>query len=78
MRKVGKVLLWFFLGLILTYAATIAIGIAYMEVANVSQREGAAAMGLVFIIGPLCALIGGVVGAIIAIVRLSASKGSAP
>ncbi|MBN8940929.1 MAG: hypothetical protein J0H01_15615 [Rhizobiales bacterium] len=49
-------------GLILGYLATVAIGVVAMELFQVSQREGAAAMGLVFIIGPLGGLVSAVIG----------------
>lgn len=50
-------------GLILGYVATVAIGVVAMDVFGVSQREGAAAMGLVFIIGPLGGLVSAPIGA---------------
>lgn len=45
------------------YLAALGIGLVAFDVFQVSQREGAAAMGLVFVIGPavaiICALVAG-------------------
>ncbi|WP_439575373.1 hypothetical protein [Phreatobacter sp.] len=54
-------------GLVAGFAATIAIGLVAFEVFKVSQREGAAAMGLVFMIGPVGAVIGAIIGATFAV-----------
>lgn len=54
-------------GLILGYVGTVAIGIVLMDVFEVSQREGAAAMGLAFVIGPLGGLVSAVIGAVWAV-----------
>lgn len=69
MRAVLTAILWFFLGLIVTWIATVAIGIVYMELAGTSQAEGAAAMGLVFIIGPTVGIVGAIVAAIYGVSR---------
>lgn len=54
-------------GLVAGFVATIAIGLVAFEIFNVSQREGAAAMGLVFFIGPIGALMGAIMGAGLAV-----------
>jgi hypothetical protein len=50
-------------------AITLGLRILYLSYGQVSQREGAAAMGLVFFVTPAAALIGGVAGAILAALR---------
>lgn len=57
-------------GLVLGYVATVAIGIVAMEVFQVSQREGAAAMGLAFVIGPLGGLVSAAIGAVWAVLAI--------
>ncbi|QQS10543.1 MAG: hypothetical protein IPK81_12765 [Rhodospirillales bacterium] len=52
------------LALVLGYAAAFAIGLVAFEVFAVSQREGANAMGLAFIIAPLVAVICAIVAAV--------------
>ena len=54
----------FFVGLIASWVAAVAIGIGYSEIFPVNQREGAFAMGLMFIIGPFCGVIGGIAAAV--------------
>lgn len=69
MRIVGWALLWALVGLVGGYVAAIIVGALLFELFNVSQREGAAAMGLAFVIGPavacLTAMVAGVTAAII-------------
>jgi hypothetical protein len=55
MRVLGWALVWGLIGLVGGYIAAVGIGIVLFEVFRVSQREGAAAMGLVFVIGPFVA-----------------------
>ncbi|AVO44507.1 hypothetical protein [Phreatobacter cathodiphilus] len=55
MRIFGWALLWAVIGLVGGFLAAVAIGLVLFEVFDVSQREGAAAMGLVFVIGPFVA-----------------------
>lgn len=57
MRVIAGIVLGFILGWVATSAALLAYG----EVAQVSQAEGAFAMGAVFLIGP----VGGVAGAVL-------------
>lgn len=54
-------------GLVAGFIATVAIGLVAFEVFRVSQREGAAAMGLVFFIGPVGAVMGATIGAALAV-----------
>jgi MFS family permease len=49
------------LGFVVGWMGTVAAALIYGEIAGVSQREGAYAMGAVFIVGPA----GGVVGALL-------------
>lgn len=55
MRVLGWALFWGLAGLIGGYIAAVAIGLVLFELFKVSQREGAAAMGLAFVIGPFVA-----------------------
>jgi hypothetical protein len=53
MRVFGWALAFALIGLVGGYAATLGIGVVLMDLFQVSQREGAAAMGLAFVIAPL-------------------------
>lgn len=55
MRIFGWAIVWALIGLVGGYIAAVAIGLVLFEVFSVSQREGAAAMGLAFVIGPFVA-----------------------
>jgi hypothetical protein len=55
-----RILLGILAGFVLGWITTSAALLTYGELARVSQREGAFAMGAVFLIGP----VGGVVGAV--------------
>ncbi|MBL8568347.1 MAG: hypothetical protein JNK84_04615 [Phreatobacter sp.] len=63
MRVFGWAFAFALIGLVGGYAATLGIGIVLMEVNGVSQREGAAAMGLAFIIAPIGACVTAIVTA---------------
>lgn len=54
-------------GLVAGFVATVAIGLVAFEFFHVSQHEGAAAMGLVFFIGPVGAVMGAIMGAALAV-----------
>jgi hypothetical protein len=62
--RVVKLLAIILLAMVLGYVVSLAIGIVAFEIFDVSQREGASAMGLAFFISPLVAVISGVVGGI--------------
>lgn len=64
MSRGMKTLLVTLLALVVTYLAAIGLGLIAFDVFAVSQREGAAAMGLVFILAPAAALLGAFVAAI--------------
>ena len=72
-RIIGRAILAFFGAAVVAYALTIGIGLLLMEHYDVSQLEGANAMGLVFMIGPAVALLSGLAAAIWAGVRGSRS-----
>ncbi len=55
MRVLGWALFWGVAGLVGGYVAAVGVGLVLFELFNVSQREGAAAMGLAFVIGPFVA-----------------------
>jgi len=52
-----KTLLWALLALVVGYAVAMGVGLVAFDVFEVSQREGAAAMGLAFFICPMVAVI---------------------
>ncbi len=66
MRVFAWAALFGLIGLVGGYAATLGIGIVLMEVWQVSQREGAAAMGLAFVIAPMGAVVMAIVAATLA------------
>ncbi len=57
-----RILLGVVAGFILGWVATSAAALAYGEWAQVSQREGAYAMGAIFFMGPAGGLVGAVLG----------------
>jgi hypothetical protein len=58
-----RVVLGLLVGFVLGWIATAAAALTYGELAGVSQREGAFAMGAIFLMGPL----GGIAGAILGV-----------
>lgn len=60
MRTFGLALLWFFVGLIVTWVAVVAVGVGWMTLTGYIDREGAGSMGLIFMIGPFFGIIGGI------------------
>ncbi len=64
-----RAVLGFLVGALAVGAITLGLGILYLSYGQVSQREGAAAMGLVFFVTPAAAVIGGIAGAILAALR---------
>ncbi len=64
MSRGMKTLLVTLAALVLGYLAAIGLGLIAFDVFAVSQREGAAAMGLVFILAPAAALLAAFVAAI--------------
>lgn len=56
-------------GLIGGYVVALGVGLVAFEVFSVSQREGAAAMGLAFFIAPTAALVAAVVAGVWYLVR---------
>ncbi|MGE0007751.1 MAG: hypothetical protein AB7S92_19490 [Parvibaculaceae bacterium] len=65
-----KVLAGFVIGAICGAALALALSLAAAEIFSISQREGAYAMGVVFFHMPFGALVGGIIGATWAAVRL--------
>ncbi len=59
MKRLLKTLGVFLAATIAGYLAALFGGVLLMEAFNVSQREGAAAMGLAFVIAPMIAVIVG-------------------
>lgn len=71
MRAFGWAVVWGLIGLVGGYGATVSIGIVLFDIFKVSQREGAAAMGLAFVIGPFVACLIALVAAIAAAITVS-------
>jgi hypothetical protein len=69
MRIFGWAILWALIGLVGGYVGAVLIGALLFELFEVSQREGGAAMGLAFVIGPfvacLTALVAGGTAAVV-------------
>jgi hypothetical protein len=59
-----RMVLWALLALVLGYVVAFAAGLLAFEVFDVSQREGAAAMGLAFVIAPFVAGVSSLTAAI--------------
>lgn len=64
MARFLKILAAFFAGLIATWVAVVAAGVAYMDWFNIFDRDGGGSMGLIFVIGPFFGTIGGIAAAI--------------
>lgn len=64
MSRGMKTLLVTLLALVVTYLAAIGLGLIAFDAFDVSQQEGAAAMGLVFILAPAAAMLCAFVAAI--------------
>ena len=64
-----RIILGFLIGALACGAGALGIGILAMDQGWVSTREGAAAMGIIFFITPVAALLGGIVGAVIGAMR---------
>jgi Kef-type K+ transport system membrane component KefB len=58
-----RLVLGLVLGFILGWIATAAIALTLGELMAVSQREGAFAMGAIFVMGPAGGIVGAVLGA---------------
>ncbi|HRJ68811.1 MAG TPA: hypothetical protein PK812_04310 [Beijerinckiaceae bacterium] len=69
MRTLGFAVLWFFAGLVITWVATVAAGVAWMTATGFIDRDGGASMGLVFMIGPTLGVLGGLIAAIWSVIR---------
>lgn len=70
MRYLAFGLLAFLLGLVVGWVAAAAVGLGYMEFADVFDRDGGISMGIVFGIGPLVGIACGALAAIVTIVRM--------
>ena len=65
----GRIFLWGFAGLIIGPIITLALATAAIPIFNISQMEGAYAMGVVFTLMPIGAVLGAVAGVIWAALR---------
>jgi hypothetical protein len=61
-----RMLVGFLLGLVAGGAVTMALGILAGDVFDISQREGAYAMAVAFVYTPIGAVVGGIIGAVLA------------
>lgn len=73
MAKAFKVALAFLAGVVITWVAAVALGVAYMSYFNIFDRDGGGSMGLIFMVGPFCGFWGGLLAAIITARKLRAS-----
>lgn len=64
MKRGLRTVLAFLGGALVGYAASIAAYVAYTEIADFHDREGAAAMGVAFFFGPVVALACGIAAAV--------------
>ena len=65
MRTFLRAALSFLAGLVVTYVVAVAAMLSFMSVRNVFDRDGGMTMAVMFAIGPLCAIIGGIAAAIV-------------
>ncbi len=65
----GRIILWGVAGLIIGPLITLALATAAVPIFNISQMEGAYAMGVVFTLMPIGAVLGAVAGVIWALLR---------
>jgi hypothetical protein len=65
MRTFLRVVVSFVAGLIAIYVVAVAIGLGYMTAFDVFDRDGGLSMAVMFGIGPLAAIVGGIAAAII-------------
>lgn len=64
-----RVVLWCLGGLLAGAALAFGIGLMVLTFGNVSQAEGAAAMGVMFFYTPTGAILGAVVGLVLGLIR---------
>jgi hypothetical protein len=64
-----KVVLWTLGGFLLGGALAFGIGLLWLTYGGVSQREGAAAMGVIFFFTPAGSILGAIVGLMMGLVR---------
>jgi|GEM_PF-5519676 len=63
-----RFLLWTILGFIAGGALAFGSGLAWLTLVNTDSREGAAAMGVIFLFTPAGAVLGAIAGAVAALV----------
>lgn len=56
-------------GFVAAYLLAVIAALTFVEVAGIFDREGALSMGIVFTIGPLAGLLGGIAAAAYAVAR---------
>ncbi len=65
MHKALLIALFFFGGLIVTYLAVTAGLLWHMQASGITDRDGGMTMGIIFIIGPIAAVHGGIIAALL-------------
>ncbi len=64
-----RTVLWMLGGLLAGGALAFGLGLLWLTYGGVSQREGAAAMGVIFFFTPACALLGAILGLVLGLTR---------
>lgn len=64
-----RVVLWLFGGLLVGGALAFGIGLLTLSYGGIAQREGGAAMGVIFFFTPAGAIFGAIVGAVLGYLR---------
>lgn len=67
----------FIIGAIATYIVVVGAFMAYVEIFKVVDRDGGMSMGAFLVLGPFCALVGGVITAIVTAMRTLRSNAPA-
>ena len=70
MRTFVRALLGFLGGLVVSYVIAVSVGFSIMSASNTFDRDGGMSMAIMFAIGPLAGIIGGIIAAIAAPVWL--------
>ena len=74
LRAIGFGILGFFLAAIATYLVVVVGTSVVWDIMGVHDQDGGGAMALGLVIGPVCALIGGMVGAVMLPVWLAGRR----
>jgi hypothetical protein len=64
-----QTVLWMLGGLLVGWAIAFGVGLLWLTYGGVSQREGAAAMGVIFFFTPAGAVLGALLGLVLGLTR---------